>query len=109
MWFMILVAAAVFTLIFFFFRLRTNQLKHKQKVELEKQELNRKIDLSTLKTLRAQMNPHFIFNSLNSIQSYVYSGEKELASKYLGLFSDLSRSLLTFLTNKKLVCMRNWS
>lgn len=73
---------------------RVSKLIKKQKAELERQELKRKLDNSTLKTLRAQMNPHFIHNALNSIQSYVFSGEKELASKYLGLFSELSRSLL---------------
>lgn len=93
-WFILIVIAAILFIIYCFFKFRTNQLKRKQKLALEKEELNRQIDLSTLKTLRAQMNPHFIYNSLNSIQSYVYSGEKELASKYLGLFSDLSRSLL---------------
>lgn len=73
---------------------RLRKLMQKQKEELDKQLLKQQIDLSTLKTLRAQMNPHFIFNALNSIQSYVYSGDKELAGKYLSLFSDLSRSLL---------------
>lgn len=93
-WFILLLTGLILFLIYQLFRYRSNQIRKKQAAILEKQELSRKLDLSTLKTLRAQMNPHFIYNSLNSIQSYVYSGQKELASKYLGLFSDLSRSLL---------------
>jgi LytS/YehU family sensor histidine kinase len=40
------------------------------------------------------MNPHFFYNALNSIQGFIYSGEKEKAAQSLGLFSDLSRSVL---------------
>lgn len=44
--------------------------------------------------LSAQMNPHFIHNSLNSIQSYILKNERELSSKYLSLFSKLMRQVL---------------
>lgn len=93
-WFIVLLLLVVTATGWLIYKYRINKLIKKQKEELERQELKRQLDESTLKTLRAQMNPHFIHNALNSIQSYVYSGEKELASKYLGLFSDLSRSLL---------------
>ena len=46
------------------------------------------------KALRAQMNPHFIFNSLSSIQHLITSGKKAEAIKYLHKFSKLMRSLL---------------
>ncbi len=44
--------------------------------------------------LRAQMNPHFIFNSLNSIKSYIIEHSKEDAADYLTSFSDLIRLIL---------------
>ncbi len=47
-----------------------------------------------LKALKAQMNPHFIFNALNSIQEYILYNKKDLASDYLGKFSDLIRTYL---------------
>jgi LytS/YehU family sensor histidine kinase len=47
-----------------------------------------------LENFRSQMNPHFIFNALNSIQDYIISNEKELASKYLVKFSRLIRMYL---------------
>lgn len=49
---------------------------------------------SELKALKAQMNPHFIFNALNSIQEYIILNKKNLASDYLGKFSDLIRTYL---------------
>lgn len=44
--------------------------------------------------LQAQMNPHFIFNSLNSIQSFIMSNEKETAMEYLTKFAKLIRQTL---------------
>jgi sensor histidine kinase YesM len=46
------------------------------------------------KALRLQMNPHFIFNSLNSIQSYILNNDVDLAVNYLGRFSQLMRLIL---------------
>lgn len=47
-----------------------------------------------LASLRAQMNPHFLFNSLNSIQHYIARNEKEVARDYLSTFSTLMRRIL---------------
>lgn len=47
-----------------------------------------------LAALRAQMNPHFIFNALNSIQFLIHSNEKRLANEYLGKFAELTRMTL---------------
>ncbi len=44
--------------------------------------------------LRAQMNPHFIFNSLNSIENFIMQNEKRLASDYLNKFACLVRMIL---------------
>jgi len=46
------------------------------------------------KVLRSQMNPHFIFNSLNAIQSYVLKNDTKQAVKYLGSFAKLIRMIL---------------
>jgi len=46
------------------------------------------------KVLRSQMNPHFIFNSLNAIQSYILKNDTELAVKYLNSFAKLIRMIL---------------
>lgn len=49
---------------------------------------------SQLTALKAQMNPHFIFNVLNSIKSYIYENDKEKATEYLDDFSELVRKIL---------------
>lgn len=62
--------------------------------EKEKSEKNKMIAELELKALRAQMNPHFIFNSLNSIQDFVLNNEGQLAAKYLSKFAKLIRMIL---------------
>jgi sensor histidine kinase YesM len=47
-----------------------------------------------LKALRSQMNPHFIFNSLNSIQHYIFHTKSDEAIKYLSKFARLVRIIL---------------
>lgn len=49
-----------------------------------------------LKALRAQMNPHFIYNALNSIQHYINSYQTDSASKYLAMFARLMRQSLDY-------------
>lgn len=50
--------------------------------------------LLALKSLRSQMNPHFIFNALNSVNSYIALNDERAANKYLADFSKLMRSVL---------------
>ena len=56
--------------------------------------LEKELDKSMLTSIKAQMNPHFLFNALNTIQSYIYSNDKQNASMYISKFSDLTRSIL---------------
>ena len=49
-----------------------------------------------LKNLRAQMNPHFIFNSLNSVNNYIAKSNERAANKYLSKFSRLMRMVLDY-------------
>ena len=49
---------------------------------------------SEMKALRAQMNPHFMFNSLNSIQQMVFANENTAAYEYLDTYSKLTRQIL---------------
>lgn len=69
--------------IILFFRLKQNSIKQQQK-EAEM--------LQTL--LRSQMNPHFIFNSMSVIQSYIYDNDIKNSSKFLVSFSRLIRLIL---------------
>ena len=64
----------------------------KQKAELDN--ISKKLAELQLAALRSQMNPHFIFNALNSIKKFVLKNEAENADKYLGKFSRLIRDIL---------------
>jgi hypothetical protein len=69
---------------------------YKRKRDKEQLTTNFKKQLAQAETkaLRAQMNPHFIFNSLNSINSFVMDQKHEIASEYLIKFSKLIRLIL---------------
>ncbi|AZQ59064.1 sensor histidine kinase [Maribacter sp. MJ134] len=51
-------------------------------------------NLLALKSLRSQMNPHFIFNALNSVNNYIAKSDERSANRYLSEFSTLMRSVL---------------
>lgn len=64
-------------------------IKREEKLIIEKENAQFK-----LKALRSQMNPHFIFNSLNSIQYFIVQNENRFALNYLSKFSKLVRKIL---------------
>jgi len=84
--FLALVAGAVLTFLLF------NRYKLSQKAVKEK--LLRQNSEIEQRFLRAQMNPHFIFNALNSIQYYITSHDNSSAARYLAKFSKLIRHIL---------------
>ncbi|MDE3742081.1 tetratricopeptide repeat-containing sensor histidine kinase [Maribacter polysaccharolyticus] len=57
-------------------------------------EFNAKVAETELKALRSQMNPHFIFNSLNAISDFISRNDMEQADDYLVKFAKLTRSIL---------------
>lgn len=65
-------------------------------IRAQKAKMEREIDKIRLTALKVQMNPHFIFNSLNSIRSYIIRNETTKASQYLTKFSKLIRLILQY-------------
>ncbi len=63
-------------------------------VELDRSRAEEAYRRAQLSALKAQMNPHFLFNALNSIQAYIFLNDKNMANSYLGKFSDLMRTTL---------------
>ncbi len=72
------------------------------KIAKDKLDQKRKLHELEIRTLKAQMNPHFIFNSLNSIQQFIMLKENDKAEIYLSKFSKLIRELLESNTNESL-------
>jgi two-component system, LytTR family, sensor kinase len=78
---------------------RQMELEVKYEAEKKKQEtelLRLQATRLQLKALRAQMNPHFMYNALNSIQNYITSNEVTSAAKYLAKFAQLMRRSLEY-------------
>jgi ligand-binding sensor domain-containing protein len=90
-WFYGVVLAALLSLIWLFVTLRIRQIRNRQR---EKEKLGQRIMEMEHMALQAQMNPHFIFNCLNSIQQYIFEQDIFAANKYLTGFSKLIRATL---------------
>ena len=86
-WFITLIILVGVSIISAFFLLRIRHLRVESDI---KQDLRS----SQLSALKVQMNPHFIFNALNSIQEFILLNEKRLANSFLGKFADLMRLTL---------------
>ena len=84
----------LFMIASFLFGLHHFKLNQVKKEEGLKSIYAQQIAEIEMKALRAQMNPHFIFNSLNSIQKYILKNDSFAASQYLTKFSKLIRLIL---------------
>ncbi len=86
----VLVACCLTLLAMGYFLYRTLTLKSRN----EQLAFGKKTTELEMKVLRTQMNPHFIFNSLNSINKFILESERLKASEYLSKFSKLIRMIL---------------
>jgi LytS/YehU family sensor histidine kinase len=76
------------------FIFRNLTLKRKNALEKQRLENEKKQTELEMQALRAQMNPHFIFNCLSSINRFILKNESKIASNYLTRFSRLMRMVL---------------
>jgi hypothetical protein len=86
-WFIAGVLAAVFGSVYYFLQWWSRRL-------LYQQTLKEQLFKSQLVALRSQMNPHFLYNVLNTVQGLLYDNRKTEAGTLLGNFSDLMRKTL---------------
>lgn len=95
-WWFILISIFGTLLVFLaFYKHRIDQLK---KFEAEKGVIKKRVEEVKMEALLAQMNPHFIFNAMNSIQKYIIESDIDNAVLYLGEFSKLIRKNLDHCT-----------
>src|SRR5690606_6939220 len=85
--FYVLLGIAVIILVYGWFRYSLYRKMKEKRYELQVKD-------AEMRMLRAQMNPHFMFNTLNSINSYIIQHKTADASKYLTSFSKLMRNIL---------------
>jgi ligand-binding sensor domain-containing protein len=98
-WFYLSIGLLSVLITFIFFKIRIKKIRLKQEIVIEKMQLKHELKLSQETAIRAQMNPHFIFNVLNSIKTYIYENDKKMAINYLNDFSELVRKILTQSSN----------
>ncbi|MDX1479909.1 MAG: histidine kinase, partial [Saprospiraceae bacterium] len=90
-WFIIGVLVVMGLIIYLWYRSRIRRIRRE---EAEKTRINKRFAELELKALRSQMNPHFMFNSLNSIKDYILHAQPEKAAEYLSDFAHLIRMIL---------------
>lgn len=98
-WFTILFIVVVLTALILLYQLRIKKIR--QRANIDKQ-----IAEFEMKALHAQMNPHFIFNCLNSIREMILNNENKEASHYLSKFAQLIRITLNQ-SSKPFVSLQN--
>lgn len=90
-WFFAFCTILVFLIVVFIIRYRVNKAHREEEKNLS---LYKVLMGLKLKALRAQMNPHFTFNVMNSIQHFILNKDEESAIRYLSKFSKLIRAIL---------------
>lgn len=99
-WFISAICICIILLVYAFIKWRERTLK-------EMYSMNEQLSKAKLEALRAQMNPHFIFNCLNSIDNLIQMDEKEKATLYLSKFARLIRSILESATDNVIACWKD--
>ncbi|MEO0896994.1 MAG: histidine kinase [Bacteroidota bacterium] len=92
----LVIAVLVMGLLYFFYQQRLKyhrELSAKEK-ELQTTALKQQLGEMEMKALRSQMNPHFVFNCLNSINQLILAGNIQLSTTYLSKFAKLLRQVL---------------
>jgi hypothetical protein len=95
-WFILTSIFLLLCLIFIIYKWKIKQIKAKNEKAIEKLTLENNLKESRLQLIKSQMNPHFFFNAINNIQSYIFTNETKEASVYLTKFSKLTRKILEF-------------
>lgn len=90
-WLIVGIVLSILLAVFGLYRYQMNQFKAREQL---KTAFEKKLAHVEMSALLAQMNPHFLFNSLNSIESYIVSNQTKAAAQYLNNFSRLMRLIL---------------
>ena len=93
-WFVGIVTLLFFSLVFIVFQIRLKQKEKQERLKAERERLTKENYKSKIAAIRSQMNPHFMFNALNTIQEFILTNQQEIASEYLADFADLMRMYL---------------
>jgi hypothetical protein len=93
-WFITIIICSFLLMSFLLYRWKILQLKKKNAEKIAQITLEKNLKESKLQLIKSQMNPHFFFNAINNIQSYIFTNDTQVASAYLSKFSKLTRKIL---------------
>jgi hypothetical protein len=93
-WFYLTFVLLVVGVVFVVFRWRIRNDLKKIALLNEKIQLEQSLNKSILTAVKSQMNPHFFYNALNTIQAFIYTNDNKTANSYLAKFSKLTRMVL---------------
>lgn len=93
-WFYLILSLIGGFLIYVYFKWQSKLMQNQIRLLNEKVILEKNLRKSTLASIKSQMNPHFFYNALNTIQAYIFTNEKQKANTYLAKFSKLTRIVL---------------
>ncbi|MES2656760.1 MAG: histidine kinase [Bacteroidota bacterium] len=93
-WFLLLIVSILTISGLGYYKWQISLLVKKNKLITEKMALENELNKSKLTSIKSQMNPHFFYNALNTIQSYIFINDKKNANNYLSKFSKLTRMIL---------------
>jgi hypothetical protein len=103
-WFLLLMSMLAVAAVYVYFKLKLSREKKENAFRTQQMQLEQELQKSKLVSIKSQMNPHFFFNALNTIQSYIYTNDKLQAANYLNQFSELTRMVLD-MSNKDLIAL----
>ncbi|WP_298764065.1 sensor histidine kinase [uncultured Polaribacter sp.] len=95
-WFILGSSMIVLGSVVLYFKRKIRNKEKERLVQLEKINLEKELISQNLTALRSQMNPHFIFNALNSIQDLVLKQDIDTSYDYIVLFAELIRNTLNY-------------
>jgi sensor histidine kinase YesM/ligand-binding sensor domain-containing protein len=93
-WFLLLCLVGLIATFYALYKYRVKRINKNFAEKEAKYLLEKELDQSILTSIRSQMNPHFLYNALNTIQSYVFMNDAQSAGIYISKFSDLTRTIL---------------
>ena len=95
-WFVLIVFVVLIGSTIFYFVKKIKKEEKDRQAQLEKISLEKELIAINLTALRSQMNPHFIFNALNSIQDLILKQDTEASYDYIVMFAQLVRNTLNY-------------
>ncbi len=100
-WFLLLLISCIAVISFFLVNRRINNIR-------KQANMKQMIAETEMKALKAQMNPHFIFNCISSIDNFILGNDRENASAYLNKFAKLIRNILDNSKNDLVPFRKDW-